>query len=174
MSDRGMRRSEPLVRSLGHPTRVRILRCLLDIGTATPARLAAELRMPVPRVSYHVGVLRDARQLTTVRTSRRRGAIVHHYRLRDPKATRAALRLLDPTNVASDPWENLGRALVVLRTRREAQGISREALARRLGITPSYLARIERTETDPRFTLLLGIAHELGTTLGEVFAAAET
>ena len=51
MSDRGMRRSEPLVRSLGHPTRVRILRCLLDIGTATPARLAAELRMPVPRVS---------------------------------------------------------------------------------------------------------------------------
>ncbi|HEX4805170.1 MAG TPA: helix-turn-helix domain-containing protein [Conexibacter sp.] len=175
MTESRVRRSEPWIRSLGHPIRVAILHCLLEIGTATPTRLAEELRMPLPKVGYHVNVLRDARQLTTVRTTRRRGAVVHHYRLRDPEATRTALRLLDPsTSVARDPWERLGRALVVLRTRREAQGISRDALARSLRITPSYLARIERAETDPRFTLLLAIAHELGTTLGEVFAAAET
>lgn len=175
MTERNVRRSEPWARSLGHPIRVGILRCLLEIGTATPTRLAEELGLPVSHVGYHVRVLRDARQLTTVRTTQRRGAVVHHYRLRDPEATRTALRLIEPSpSVAHDPWARLGRALIVLRTRREAQGISRDALARSLRITPSYLARIERAETDPRFTLLLAIAHELGTTLGEVFAAAET
>jgi transcriptional regulator with XRE-family HTH domain len=64
--------------------------------------------------------------------------------------------------------------LAVVRTLREEQGISRDALARSLRITASQLATIERGETDPRFTVLIAMAHELGTTLGEVFTAADS
>jgi DNA-binding transcriptional ArsR family regulator/DNA-binding XRE family transcriptional regulator len=169
------------IRSLGHPIRVVVLRRMLDGEVTTPGALAEELELPLPVVGYHVRFLRDAGQLKLVRRSQRRGAIVHHYRLRDADATRAALRRLGYSRIASsslavgssDPWEPLARALAVLRASREAQGISRDALARSLRISASQLASIERGETDPRFTVLIAMAHELGTTLGEVFTAAQ-
>jgi DNA-binding transcriptional ArsR family regulator/DNA-binding XRE family transcriptional regulator len=169
------------IKSLGHPIRVAILRRMLDGKVTTPAALAEELEAPLPIVGYHVRFLRDAGQLTLVRTSQRRGAIAHHYRLNDVEATKGALRRLGLARVASlssavgssDPWDSLRRALAVLRTSREAQGISRDALARSLRISASQLASIERGEIDPRFTELAAIAHELGTTLAAVFTAAE-
>jgi len=169
------------IKSLGHPIRVAILRRTLDGQATTPAALAEELEVPIQTIGYHVRFLRDAGQLTLVRTSQRRGAIAHHYRLKDPDATREALRRLGLSRVAalslavgaSDPWDSLKRVLAVLRASREAQGISRDALARSVRISASQLASIERGEIDPRFTELAAIAHELGTTLGAVFTAAE-
>jgi len=71
-------------------------------------------------------------------------------------------------------WIVLRHVLADLRARREAQGLSREALARRLGIKPSYLGAIERCEADPRYTLLADMTRELGTTIGDVFIRAES
>lgn len=172
------------IKSLGHPVRIAILRRMLDGEVMTPAALAEELEVPLSVLGYHVRFLRDAGRLGLVRRSQRRGAIVHHYRLNDLEATREALRRLGLSRIASpslslavgasDPWDSLRRALAVLRALREAQGISRDALARSLRISASQLASIERGETDPRFTVLIAMAHELGTTLGEVFTAAES
>lgn len=67
----------------------------------------------------------------------------------------------------------LQEVLADLRWRREAQGLSRRVLAERVGITPSYLARLERSDADPRYTLLADLTRELRTTIGEVFARAE-
>ena len=122
---------------------------MLDGQATTPAALAEGLAVPIQTAGYHVRFLRDAGQLTLVRTSQRRGAIAHHYRLKDPDATREALRRLGLSRVAalslavgaSDPWDSLKRALAVLRASREAQGISRDALARSVRISASQLAR---------------------------------
>jgi ribosome-binding protein aMBF1 (putative translation factor) len=162
---------------LAHPFRIAILRYLLAEGDATPTTLAAALGLPLATVSYHVRRLRDAQQITLVKQPPRRGAIAHHYRLRSRQATNDALRRFEapaPPDTAvdltpSDPWQKISRAIGELRRRREAQGISRDTLARSLRIKPSYLASIERGETDPRSTVLMSIAHELGTSLGEVF-----
>lgn len=169
------------IRSLGHPIRVAILRRLLDGKVTTPADLAEELEAPLSTVGYHIRVLRDAGQLSLVRTSQRRGAIAHHYRLKDIEVTREALRRLGFSRLASlslatgtkDPWDQLRCALSVLRVSREAQGISLDALARSLRISSAQLASVERGEIDLRFTELAAIAHELGTTLAAVFNAAE-
>jgi DNA-binding transcriptional ArsR family regulator len=171
------------IRSLAHPTRVAILRYLLDHDEASPSVLACELRTPIGTVSYHVRRLTETEQLVLARTTQARGALAHHYRLRDREATRDAMRRLGLTTATphvvlnaaeSDPWERLRRALAELRRLREVQGISRDALARSLRIEASELERIERAETDPRYTTLARIAHELGTTLGEVFSIAES
>jgi DNA-binding transcriptional ArsR family regulator len=165
------------IKTLAHPTRIAILRQLLADGDATPTMLAAALGLPHAAVSYHVRCLRNAQQITLVRKTPRRGAVEHHYRLTSREATNDALRHIGapelPDRAAdltpSDPWQNISRAIGELRRRREAQGISRDALARSLRIKPSHLASIERGETDPRSTVLMSIAHELGTSLGEIF-----
>jgi len=169
------------IKALAHPVRIGILRHLLDNDEATPTALAAALGVPTGRIVYHVRRLSEAEQLVLAGQTLRRGAVAHYYRLKSPEATREALRRvglavqpLRATAVApTDPWYQLRRALSELRRRRQAQGISRDALARNLRIKTSQLARIERAETDPHTTVLMAIAHELGTTLGEVFTAAE-
>jgi len=107
------------IKALLHPVRVAILRQMLDRGIVTPARLAEELELPLGVVGYQMRVLRDARLLTLVRTTQRRGALVHHYRLRDREATRECIGL--PVGSAagtavllSDPWERLRRVLVLI------------------------------------------------------------
>ncbi|HZV75791.1 MAG TPA: helix-turn-helix domain-containing protein [Conexibacter sp.] len=165
------------IKTLSHPSRIAILRHLLADGDATPGTLAAALGLPLATVSYHVRRLHDAQQITLVRETPQRGAVAHHYRLRSREATTDALRRIGlpaaPARATdlepSDPWQKINRAIGELRRRREAQGISRDALARSLRIKPSHLANIERGETDPRSTVLISIAHELGTSLGEIF-----
>ncbi len=170
------------IKALAHPVRIAILQHLYEHGVATPASIAVALEVPHGTISYHVGRLRDAEQIRLVRRTQRRGSSVYHYALTSPEATRDAMRRVGlpirsvrMQEVApSDPWERLRRALNELRRRREAQSISRDALARSLRMKPAQLARIERGGTDPRSTVLMAIAHELGTTLGEVFTAAES
>lgn len=169
------------IRMLAHPTRIAILRHLLHAEDATPSELAGVLELPLGTVSYHMRCLRDADQLVLVRQVPHRGALANHYRLANPTATSDALRRIglsthtDTTTPASpdDVWQKARRMIVELRQRREAQGLTREALAARIHIKPSQLASIERGETDPRLTVMLDIAHELGTTLTAVLATTD-
>ncbi len=169
------------LRLLSHPTRVAIVRHLLVAGESSPSRLATALSLPLANVSYHVRVLRDAKRLRVVRRVPRRGAIEHRYCLHDAEATAALLRgygwrdepgqHLDLS--VAEPWERVQRVVRQLRQRREARDITRAELASRLGIRASQLESIERGETDPRSTILAGMAQELGTTLGQLFALTE-
>lgn len=78
-----------------------------------------------------------------------------------------------PLTVAPE-WATLRRVIAELRGRREAQGLSRTALAQRVGVKTSYLAHVERGEADPRYMVLADLARELGTTIGEVFGRADS
>jgi DNA-binding transcriptional ArsR family regulator len=63
-----------------HPLRVRILGRLAE-GVASPNEMAKEFEESLPLVSYHVRILREGNAIRLVRTTPRRGAIEHHYRL---------------------------------------------------------------------------------------------
>jgi DNA-binding transcriptional ArsR family regulator len=54
----------------------------------TPKDLAAHLGLPLPNVSYHVNILRDAGLVEVVRTEPRRGAVAHFYRRTRKNAAR--------------------------------------------------------------------------------------
>jgi DNA-binding transcriptional ArsR family regulator len=69
-----------VVKALAHPLRVQILG-LLEQQTASPSELAAELRVPLGNVSYHVRQLQSFGLIRLVRTTPRRGSIEHHYEL---------------------------------------------------------------------------------------------
>ena len=69
-----------VVKALAHPLRVQILG-LLEHQTASPSELAAELRVPLGNVSYHVRQLQSFGLIRLVRTTPRRGSIEHHYEL---------------------------------------------------------------------------------------------
>jgi DNA-binding transcriptional ArsR family regulator len=69
-----------VVKALAHPLRVQILG-LLEHRTASPSELAAELRVPLGNVSYHVRQLQSFGLIRLVRTTPRRGSIEHHYEL---------------------------------------------------------------------------------------------
>jgi DNA-binding transcriptional ArsR family regulator len=70
------------VKALGHPMRVRIL-ALLQERSASPRELAEWLDATLGTVSYHVRALHDLGLLELVRTTQVRGAIAHHYRVRE-------------------------------------------------------------------------------------------
>jgi len=169
------------LRLLAHPTRVAILRHLLVAGESSPSKLAAALSLPLTNVSYHVRVLREAKWLRVVRRVPRRGAIEHRYRLCNAQLTEVLLGgrgwrgelACHPDLSNAEPWERVQRVVRHLRRHREARDITRAEFASRLGIRTSQLEAIERGETDPRSTILAGMAQELGTTLGQVFALTE-
>lgn len=170
------------IKALTHPTRVAVLQHLLEHDEGSPKDLADALGIPLASVSYHMRCLHDADQISLTRRIARRGAVAHIYRLTNPRASSDALRRLGfsvlegrpaPPPPLAPEWAILRRAVGELRQRREAQGIRRETLARRVGVKTSHLAHVERCETDPRYTLLADLARELGTTLGEVFSRAE-
>ncbi|QNH00163.1 helix-turn-helix domain-containing protein [Pseudomonas sediminis] len=61
------------------------------------------------------------------------------------------------------PAPSANRApLAQLQTLREAKGLSAEALARSVGISPHYLAMIESGERQPDAAILRSLAWELG------------
>lgn len=82
------------LKALSHPTRVSVLQHLLEHEEGSPKDLADALGVPLGSVSYHMRCLRDAEQITLTRRIARRGAVAHHYRLANPRATSGALRRL--------------------------------------------------------------------------------
>jgi DNA-binding XRE family transcriptional regulator len=170
--------------ALTHPVRIEILQLLLEQEVGTPSGFAEALEIPLGVASHHVRRLRDLALIRIVRRTHRRGAVQHHYRLADPATTAQALWRygLVPAAAPVEPlpgtrdaagWATLQRAVGDLRRRRERQGISQTALARRAGIRPDYYGRIERGEVDPRITVLLALAAALDTSLRDLFVVAE-
>ncbi|HEY7633622.1 MAG TPA: winged helix-turn-helix domain-containing protein [Thermoleophilaceae bacterium] len=68
------------VKALSHPLRVQILR-LLEEKDGSPVEIATALDLPVNRVSYHMRQLARFDLIKLVKTTPRRGAVEHHYRL---------------------------------------------------------------------------------------------
>jgi DNA-binding transcriptional ArsR family regulator len=68
------------VKALSHPLRVQILR-LLEDKDGSPVEIATTLELPVNRVSYHMRQLARFDLIKLVKTTPRRGAVEHHYRL---------------------------------------------------------------------------------------------
>lgn len=71
-----------VVKALGHPTRVRILRILRDRELASPVELSAELGVTLGTIGYHVRRLESLGFIELAKRTQRRGAIEHHYRAR--------------------------------------------------------------------------------------------
>ncbi len=77
---------------MAHPMRARIL-AALDGRELSPVELAKELDATLGVVSYHVRVLAEAGVVELARTSARRGAIQHHYRLRESGSVTGSVAL---------------------------------------------------------------------------------
>ena len=98
-------------RAMAHPLRARIL-AALDGQELSPVELAKRLGASLGVVSYHVRVLADAGVVELSRTSARRGAIQHHYRLRDGAAVSGSVSLTekDADRLAGELREVIDRA----------------------------------------------------------------
>jgi DNA-binding transcriptional ArsR family regulator len=73
--------SDPrLVRALAHPLRLQIL-SIVEKRTASPKEIAREIGAPLTHVSYHVRQLAQLGVIKLERTTPRRGAVEHHYRM---------------------------------------------------------------------------------------------
>jgi DNA-binding transcriptional ArsR family regulator len=68
------------VKALSHPLRIQILR-LLEERDMSPVEISNALGLPVNRVSYHMRQLARFDLVKLVKTTPRRGAVEHHYRL---------------------------------------------------------------------------------------------
>lgn len=68
-----------LIKSLGHPVRVRALE-VLNTKVASPSELAKELGEPLGNVAYHIKILEENGAIELVRTAPVRGALEHFYR----------------------------------------------------------------------------------------------
>ena len=77
---------------MAHPLRARIL-AALDGQELSPVELARVLDASLGVVSYHVRVLADAGVVELARTTARRGAIQHHYRLSEAGAVTGSVTL---------------------------------------------------------------------------------
>jgi DNA-binding transcriptional ArsR family regulator len=81
-----------LVKALAHPLRLQIL-SIVEQRTASPKELAREIGAPLTHVSYHVRQLAELGVIKLVRTTPRRGAVEHHYRMEArPSITEEAWR----------------------------------------------------------------------------------
>jgi DNA-binding transcriptional ArsR family regulator len=105
-------------RAMAHPMRGRIL-AALDGRELSPVELARELGASLGVTSYHVRVLADAGVVELARTTARRGAIQHHYRLRDTAAVSGSVAL---SEAAADRLAGELRK-VIDRARREAKKV---------------------------------------------------
>ncbi|HEU4739947.1 MAG TPA: winged helix-turn-helix domain-containing protein [Solirubrobacterales bacterium] len=78
--DEGGEVDQRMVRALGHPLRVEILR-LLEEGPSGPKRLSDRMGEPLGNVSYHMKVLSKCDCVELIETIPSRGAVEHIYRL---------------------------------------------------------------------------------------------
>jgi DNA-binding XRE family transcriptional regulator/DNA-binding transcriptional ArsR family regulator len=156
--------------ALSHPLRVRILRQMVPAYGAAPAELARRWGTDLSVVRRHFRRLRELGLIE--RTNRPEKLGRSAYRLCDRPATEEALWRLGAPMPARERAERLAalasavespRRVVLerLRARREQLGLSRTDLARRSGILPDMLGRIERGQTDPRLSVVLVLADEL-------------
>jgi DNA-binding transcriptional ArsR family regulator len=53
---------------------------LIGQGATSPKEIASAIGLPLPNISYHVKILREAGLITLDRTEPRRGAVEHFYR----------------------------------------------------------------------------------------------
>jgi DNA-binding transcriptional ArsR family regulator len=72
---------QQIVRALGHPLRVEILR-MLEEGPSGPKRLSDRMGEHLSNVSYHTRVLHDCGCIELLETIPSRGAVEHIYQLR--------------------------------------------------------------------------------------------
>ena len=107
---------------MAHPMRARIL-AALDGRELSPVEMARELDASLGVVSYHVRVLADAEVVELSRTTARRGAIQHHYRLADGGAVSGSVAL------SPERADRLATDLrkLVDRARKEAAKVSESA-----------------------------------------------
>ena len=61
----------------------------------------------------------------------------------------------------------------MLRARREASGVSQEALADLAGIHRTYVSMLERGRANPSLSVLDALAQALGTRLSSIFREVE-
>lgn len=94
-----------LMRAMGHPVRVDVLRLMLNPPEGrtdwSPSELADELALPLPNVAYHIRLLLQYRIVRQTRTRPRRGAIEHWYAFQRPSVRKAVAELFDVTGVAA-------------------------------------------------------------------------
>lgn len=85
-----------VVAALAVDLRRRLLR-EFDSGVHIPKDLAEKLGTPLPNVSYHVKILREAGLIELARTEPRRGALAHFYKRsrRDAKLVDELLAVID-------------------------------------------------------------------------------
>lgn len=70
------------------------------------------------------------------------------------------------TNVTLSPGPAIGRAA---KTFRESRGLGLREVSRTVGISPSYLCKLERGEVEnPGVGVVMAIAHAIGSTVGEL------
>lgn len=81
-----------MAKAMSHPLRVQAL-TILNERVASPSDIAAELGMPIGRVSYHVRALLDLGCIEEVETRPVRGALEHLYRAVRRPLTYTDLRL---------------------------------------------------------------------------------
>jgi DNA-binding transcriptional ArsR family regulator len=106
-----------MVKSIAHPTRMRIL-TLLNQKTASPVELAENLGEPLGNVSYHVRILLELGSIELVNTVPRRGALEHYYRAVErpwfnaadwQRLPESARRSVSDT-VLAQVWKEIGEA----------------------------------------------------------------
>ncbi len=111
---------ETFMRALADPTRLRILNLLLSAGELCVCELTGALELAQPKVSRHLGILRQA----GVVRDRRQGLWIH-YRI-DPELPLWAGRLLEALSDGCrerDPYrKDLERLPTTTRNQRDACG----------------------------------------------------
>jgi predicted ArsR family transcriptional regulator len=121
--------------AVGNPARSRIMRVLLEAGTATPTRIAALLGIPYATVNYHVGFLRRRDIIRLAGRTKNRGASVYHFQLVDRERVASVLWGARATLLVTDFERQTGRADATVR-------LDADALAELRALTAAYLARI--------------------------------
>jgi DNA-binding transcriptional ArsR family regulator len=102
-----------LIRALGHPLRVEILRVLGE-RSGSPMALSKILGQPLGNVSYHVSVLAENDCIELIETRPARGAVEHIYRAKSH------------ASLGSRSWQNVPSAL-----REDVAGASLDAFTTR-------------------------------------------
>ncbi|MFJ6997684.1 XRE family transcriptional regulator [Streptomyces sp. NPDC003090] len=72
------------------------------------------------------------------------------------------------TTVEGEPAESLPDVAPQLRALRRRRGLTLEAAARRAGLSPAHLSRLETGRRQPSLPMLLGLARTYGTTVSEL------
>ncbi|MCP9956472.1 MULTISPECIES: XRE family transcriptional regulator [Streptomyces] len=76
------------------------------------------------------------------------------------------------TTAEGEPADGLPDVAPQLRALRRRRGLTLEAAARRAGLSPAHLSRLETGRRQPSLPMLLGLARTYGTTVSELLGEA--